>query len=269
MICPISAQIILALSHAGAKGNTAKELAEVINFPDNSSHIQAMIRNISPTLQVNKSYILTSANKIFVSNLYPLLSDFEKVAVDIFKTETENVDFLNVEQIVSNINNWVEENTYHKIKKIINKNDFSEKIIAVLINALYFNGDWENQFSTNDTKKRPFYISQTDVVDVDTMKLTENFYYYYNVALNATFLELPFVGDDITMTVVLPVNKCGLSVLENNISEILRIQPYKVFLLDVFLPKFKMESFIDLKPILESVRVLKIPLTYKHKNLIL
>lgn len=213
-----------------------------------------MLHKITPTLQVNDTYILTSSNKILVSDLYPILEDFNRVAVDVFKARSENVDFSNVTQVVSNINKWVEENTYGKINNIIKKDDLPEKTVAVLINALYFKGDWQNQFSKVYTTKRSFFISETETVEVDSMQITDRFNYFDSFDVNAQFLELPFEGD-VTMTIVLPKNEIGLSTLENDISKILEIPPYRFTLVEVTLPKFKMESSIDFKPILESVRL--------------
>jgi serpin B len=85
-------------------------------------------------------------------------------------------------------------------------------------------------------------------------KKSEKFNYYDSVELDAQVLEIPFVGEEASMTFVLPNKKEGLAVLEKQIDKVLETPKYTKEWVQVVLPKFKVESTIDFNPILEKVK---------------
>ena len=61
----------------------------------------------------------------------------------------------------------------------------------VLVNAVYFRGDWLKQFDPNLTKIKPFYLgSKESQVDVSMMRLTRTFRTGKIDSLDAQFVEL-------------------------------------------------------------------------------
>lgn len=64
--------------------------------------------------------------------------------------------------------------------------------VMLLINALYFKGNWRHQFPKNRTEIGGFYVSSTDVVNVPLMRTTDKFFYFESNDLDAKILRLPY-----------------------------------------------------------------------------
>lgn len=209
---------------------------------------------MAPRLQGNEEYELNSANKIYVKKNFEINKDFKNTAINSFKSDIENIDFEQKSEAASVMNDWVEEKTRNKIKDLISKDDLNEDTRAVLINALYFHGKWATEFNVKDTEKRSFHVTSQKETKVDMMELTSSFKYYESADLNATFLEMPYKGEDVTMTFVLPNDIEGLSALESKIADALKQPEYRSHRVHVQIPKFKVESKIQFKDILQKVR---------------
>lgn len=253
LVCPLSVDVVLALVHAGAKGNTAKQLSAGLQLPESHEKVQDIFKKLAPTLEGNDKYELNSANKVYVKDGFKIKDTFKSTAVDVFNAEIQNVDFSKKEEASSVINKWVEDKTHEKIKDLISPSDLSADTRAVLVNALYFKGAWVKQFSEYGTKKRPFHLNNKDQVDVDMMDIVDTFNYYEDKELNAKFLEMPYQGGDISMIVALPNDKEGLSALESKIERVLTTPKFTSQRVHVQLPKYKIESSIQFKPILQKV----------------
>ncbi|KAK4881885.1 hypothetical protein RN001_005204 [Aquatica leii] len=253
LICPLSAEIILGLVRFGAKGNTAKELA--LHLHNNDNDTKKMFVELNKNLNANDKYILSNANNVFLDNKYVIRDEFKSIAYDDFNAGVQNVDFSKIQETVEYINLWVENKTQQKIKKLLSSEQLSSNTAAVLVNSLYFHGNWVNQFDKHGTFKNTFYINEQLSAETDMMSTKTDFNYYESNELNAQFLEMPFEGDDVTMTIVLPKTRFGLNNLENQIFEVLLPLNYKNVEVEVVIPKFKIESNINFKPVLQSMGV--------------
>jgi len=255
LVSPLTVEIITALTAHGAKGNTAQQLVDGLHLPENKEKVKPIFQELTSHLQGNDKYTITSANKIYLQDGFKIVDDFKSSAVDVFKSYIQNIDFTNKEAAASEINKWVEEQTHNKIKNLIEEDDLELGTLAVLVNALYFHGDWVTKFNQELTKKRTFHTSNKNEVEVDMMELTNDFRYYECADMKAQFVELPYDGGDITMTIVLPNDNDGLADLEGHIDHILVEPNYGVERVHIVLPKFKSESTIQFKQILQAFGV--------------
>ena len=82
------------------------------------------------------------------------------------------------------VNNWCEEKTHGKITKIIE--ELNSSIAMILLNAVYFKGEWTNKFLENNTQKKAFYNKGTEVKEVDTMIQLTHFSYYEDNKIQVT-----------------------------------------------------------------------------------
>ncbi|KAB0802230.1 hypothetical protein PPYR_04416 [Photinus pyralis] len=255
LICPLSAQIVLSLATVGARENSAKQLSNCLYLPNDSVKIQSIFQKLNNNFDVTKPYQFSSANKIYLNNKCEIKSHYRDIAINTFKAGIENINFSETEKATKIINQWVESKTNSKIKDLIQKNTIQSNTFAILVNALYFHGDWVNEFGYSGDYKQDFYVSENETVSVNYMTQRNYFNYCYNEKLHAEFLELPFVGDDVTMTIVLPKDTHGLKKLENHISSV--ISPQRLAKSDalITIPKFKMESTIDFKQVLKELGV--------------
>lgn len=253
IVCPLSADVILALTNSGAEGQTHKELATVLHLPENPDKVQEMFKAISPNLQSSEKYTLSSANKVYVKNGFAINDQFKNVAIDAFDAEIQNIDFSKNREAADEINRWVEDKTHKKIKNLISPDMLDEDTRTVLVNAIYFHGKWIKEFNTRDTLKVPFYINNKDSKETNMMLATDKYQYYENSELKAKFLKLDYEGGDVSMHIVLPNEREGLAALEEKISDVLIPPNYSHEKVSVMIPKFKTETKIQFKPILQAV----------------
>lgn len=253
LVCPLSVDIVLALAQFGAKGETQRQLIKGLNLPETPEKIEAAIRELTPTLKSTDLYKLDIANKVYVKEGFPISESFTRAAVDVFNSAVENVNFEQKAAAANNINGWVESKTNNRIRNLVSEDDLDENTRLVLINALYLNAKWEKQFETYATRKSPFFLTKENSVDVDTMHLVDSFNYYESKSLNAKFLELPYEGGDLSLTIVLPNERDGLSALEARANEIFATPEFTLERVSVELPKFKIESTIQFVDVLKNV----------------
>jgi len=255
LVCPLSVQVAVAFVHAGAKSNTAKQLAAGVKLPDDRGKIKDIFLQLAPYLQINDPYILTSANKLYLANRFKIYDQYKNTAVTTFSADIQNIDFVKNEEAAAEMNKWVEGKTYGKIKELIKADYLNDATVAVIINAMYFKANWADQFDPRLTTERDFFINSNNKAHVDMMTSRGYFNYYSNGELNAQFLELLYEGNDVTMTFVLPRDKGGLSALEARISNIFVRQPYRAEDVFIAIPKFKISTEIDFKLILQAFGV--------------
>ena len=112
------------------------------------------------------------------------------------------------------INGWAAEKTRDKIPKVVKPDDLT-KALAVILNAIYFKGTWEVQFDPVDTRPRDFDTGN-GTVQADMMHVDAAFdYAEYN---GTQILRMPYVGDRLSMLVVLPPERDGMAALEESLT---------------------------------------------------
>ena len=208
------------------------------------------MKTLQPILAKTDLYTIQSANKIYIKNNFEIKDEFKKSAT-VFDSAFEKIDFGQRDAAADTMNGWVEGRTNHKIKNLIKPEDLSDDTRAILINALYFKGNWSVPFEV--AFERDFYRAGVEKVQVETMHAVMEQNYYESQELDAKFLELPFEGGEVTLTVVLPNDKNGLAVLESQLEKVFQNPAYTTENVRIALPKFKIESVIDLKGILQKV----------------
>ncbi|XP_018329662.1 antichymotrypsin-2 isoform X3 [Agrilus planipennis] len=252
---PISVHTILSLIYQGAKNDTQKALAEVLNVPEAKATADGYKAVMSELNNVD-NVTLHIANKIWVKENLKLKNSFQTLAVDNFFAEAEPADFNKPEASAELINQWVEQKTNNKIKELIQKDMINGNTAMVLVNAIYFKGNWAKQFKKHATIKQPFYVSNEETVNVDMMHIESNFRYAEDKDLDAKILELPYTNQDVSMLIILPNKKDGINELQQKIvtkdltSLSNNLRSIKV---NVALPKFKIESTINLVQVLTDL----------------
>lgn len=199
---------------------------------------------------------LSIANQIYVQLGYQINKNFEEVAVKKFLSGIGSLDFAKATESAQTINHFVEEKTKEKIKDLIKPDMLSSDTRVVLVNAIYFKGNWEYQFDKEFTTEGDFYTSETDTVPVDFMHIKKKFNYAVLDDLDATALEMKYANSNFSFVIVLPNSRTGLSALETKlknydlakITDEMHLQE-----VDVTIPKFKVEYEINLNEVLKKV----------------
>ncbi|KAK5647766.1 hypothetical protein RI129_002658 [Pyrocoelia pectoralis] len=249
VVCPISVQVVLALTAIGAKGKTLEELTTTLRIPQDVEEIDKTFEEITPHFNKTGNYTLVSANKIYVMNKLELNPDYENSATQYFRSEIESVNFLSQETIPE-INSWVSQKTFGKIQDLIPPNSFNELTQLVLINTLYFKGAWDKGFNKSYTTERLFFTNESVKKKTEMMQITDTLKHSYNLKLEAHFLELPYKDSDISMTIAVPSNIDGIQLLEASIEEVLEPQVYGNRSVCLQMPKFTTTSSIELQNVL-------------------
>jgi serpin B len=256
LVCPFSAEVILALAQCGAKDETGEEIRTALRLP-NSQETGEVFKALLPKLKGNDLYKFNAANKIYVKDNFPVTAAFNTTAIETFQASSQNLDFTQPDA-ARIINDWVSEKTEGKIRDLIDSEALTDDTVMVLVNALYFSGSWKKHFKARSTQKRKFYKTNEDVVEVDTMKKSDYYGYYESEELGAKFLEMPFKGArEVKMVIVLPNDKEGLKELEGRVEEVYSGAQFQWETVEVELPKFKIETSIDFKRILKNLGVQK------------
>lgn len=252
---PLSIQTCAAMARLGAGGETADEMDRglQLNSPDAKALGESFLPLMTAYANSNTTHI---ANKIYVKKGYELNDEF-KSNLNNFLSSVENVDFSNGKQAAAIINKFVEEKTNNLIKDLIDPGALDALTRVVLVNAIHFKGKWKKEFSKKDTHQEPFYSDELNSKDVAMMNVKGNFRHAILPNLDAAALELPYQDSDLSMIVVLPHKRSGLSQLEEKLrtiqlSEITdRLSDKEVI---VKLPKFKAEFSVELTEAFQRVK---------------
>lgn len=255
ILSPLSVQMAVGLALMGARGQTAEEMTSGLKL---SGHQRESIADGFHQLlePFHSSPMLKIANKVYAMKNYQVKADFNEIATKKFHSEAETLDFSENIGSASKINEWVEGKTNNLIKDLISPDSLSGDTRMVLVNAIYFKGFWQHQFPKHNTHKAPFYTSEIDSFEVDTMNVKAHFKYGIFTELEASAIELPYKDSDMSMLIILPNSKTGLSGLEEKLKTVdLADLTQKMYSTEVSvsLPKFKIEFQVSLPDVLKKV----------------
>jgi len=247
---PLSISTALAMTYAGARGATAAEMAQALHFdlPPDQLHtaFAAILNELNPPQGAAepRPYKLHIANALWAAQGHKFLPAFLKTAEQSYQAGLAELDFSQAaEQARQTINDWVAEHTAGKIKDLIPPGVLDATTKLILTNAIYFKGNWAAQFDPKSTKEEPFTRADGSQVNAPLMHQTGEFGYLAQPDFQA--LDLPYAGNRLRMTILLPRKYDGLPELEKKLTpEALagwlgQLSEQKV---QVALPKFKLTS---------------------------
>ncbi|XP_048258257.1 leukocyte elastase inhibitor-like [Haliotis rufescens] len=254
-LSPFSISAALAMTQLGARGDTAAQMNQVLKWTDLQDSVHPGFEDYLGLLKTQGDYVLTTANRLFISDTCQLLPDFLKDTMFHYEAETALADFQgSTAREVKKINAWVEATTNGKILNLIA--DLDPSTILVLVNAVYFKGSWEQMFSKECTNRDKFTVNAYQEVIVDMMHSKKKFNLCFDETLNCQILEMPYVGGDLAMYVLLPKCLDGLDELEHklNVNTLeFALSHMQKLMVSVTLPKFTLQSSFHLNGILKSL----------------
>ena len=245
LVSPFSISTALAMTYAGARGNTAHQMADVLRFtlPDDRLHAAfgELMRDLSAD---REGYDLSVANRLFGQDGYPFKQPFLETTGANYGAPLESLNFVaDSEAARERVNDWVAERTSDRIKNLMPEGSVNEETRLVLANAIYFDGSWKYEFDPHHTRKEIFYGPGGSESQVDMMFQSETLAYSEQPGFQ--MLEMPYAGDDLSMVVMLPTDRNGLASLEPSLSpEVLQagLDDLNDTTVNVYLPKFKFDS---------------------------
>ncbi|CAD5935634.1 Serpin B6 [Planktothrix tepida] len=256
---PYSICTAFAMTYAGARGQTEQQIAQVFGFSqgeDFHAAFSGLERPLKAGQQSNDVLFL-SANSLFPQIKYPFLESFLALLEKYYQVKITPVDYYNDFQAARNtINQWVAEQTQHKINELIPPNALTELTRLVLVNAVYFKGSWANPFDRDGTETKPFWLTSDREIPVPMMNITGQFNYAQTEEVQV--LELPYRGNNFSMMILLPRERNGLMELEKNLSlnNLYQwIQPMYTQQVEVSLPRFEINFKSELSNTLAQMGV--------------
>jgi serpin B len=259
-LSPYSIETALAMTFAGADGETRTEMARVLHFPNDGDAIHASFAALQGSLgemsqktakiaEQSKKHsgpsepiALAVANRLFAQNDYEFRDAFRQLVKEFYGAPFETLDFKkDPEATRAHINKWVSDQTRDKIRDLIPQGGIKEITRLVLANAIYLKAPWAWEFSEALTTQKPFHIRGGATVDVLTMKNQKSFGYAKRDGFTA--IALPYSGGELRFVILLPDGVNGLANLESKLSahtlmNCAKLEPQDV---DLEMPKFKFE----------------------------
>ena len=258
-LSPFSISTALAMTYAGARGETAAQVARALHFSLPAEQLHPAFERLIADLRsrndpgakaaAERAVELLTANALWSQTGEPILPAFQKLIESNYGGAIFPVDFRQSPGPAREyINHWVLEQTHGKIKDLLKPNHVDSRTVLILTNAIYFKGLWANPFPERLTKPDQFVASGGEKLRVDMMHLSGRFRYAEDAAVQV--LELPYQGEGLSMAVVLPRALDGIGALESSLS-LAKLDGWLKALVQrqvqISLPRFKLTAEAELK----------------------
>ena len=257
-VSPFSISTALAMTYAGARGDTEAQMAQAMRFgPERGqthSAFKALIEDLNAR-QEKGSYELNVANALWGQEGLGFLEEFLDLTRENYGAGLQEVDFEgDTEAARQTINEWVEKETNEKIKDLIQRGMLTPATQFVLTNAIYFKGDWMLPFDKERTSDMPFTLAAGGTVQTPMMQQTEEFRYMEAETFQA--LELPYAKQELSMIILLPRSTDELADLEQSLTQAslrkwLRGLNHRE--VHVYLPRFRATYAVELAETLKEM----------------
>jgi serpin B len=216
---PYSIRTALAMTYAGARGQTAEQMAAVLHLPQMQAD-QLHQRFATLIKQMNAGhddYQLSVANALWGQSGFGFRDDFKDLLSTAYGAALREVDFArHTEQVRLEINQWAEQQTHEKIKDLVPPGVLTPATRLVLANAIYFKAAWQEPFHKNGTRDEPFHLDPSHDAPVPMMHHgLQTWGYAETGQLQA--LEVPYQGRDVSMVLVVPKAVDGLAQIEKSL----------------------------------------------------
>nr|XP_017819021.2 serpin B6-like [Callithrix jacchus]XP_054100261.1 serpin B6-like [Callithrix jacchus]XP_054100262.1 serpin B6-like [Callithrix jacchus] len=260
---PLSISSALAMVFMGAKGNTAAQMSQALSFSkiggedvDIHQGFQSLLAEINRT---DTQYLLRTANRLFGEKSYDFHTSFTDSCGKFYQAKLKQLDFLNdTETSRAHINTWIAEKTEGRITEMLSPDSVDSWTKMILVNAIYFKGNWESQFVKDGTRKMPFKISKNKEKPVQMMFKESAFKMTYVRKISSQILVLPYVEQELNMIIILPSENADLKMVEKKLSyerfiEWTKPEKMEAREMEVLFPRFKLEESYNMADVLRSM----------------
>ncbi|MEA3309843.1 MAG: serpin family protein [Chloroflexota bacterium] len=264
---PHSISTALAMTYAGARGETATQLAETLHFtlPQEQLHptfnaLDQRLQPQEPSEENPTPFTLKIANSLWGEQSYTFLTEFLALLAQNYGAGLQLVDFKHApEETRQAINGWVSANTEEKIQDLIPQGVINPDTRLVLANAIYFYAGWLHTFDENLTADAPFTLLDGEEISVPLMHLAKPAQLNYARGDSYQAVELPYAGRQTSMVLIMPATGEFHGFEEQLSAEQLAniIEKLEYQSVNLALPKFGYQSTLNLT---ETLRKMGMPL---------
>ncbi len=270
LVSPLSISIALAMTWAGARGTTETEMSETLQFPFEQDTLHLAMGGLLTALSDRAygddpgwfdlftgdedSLDLALANRIWPQDGLALRDEFLETLDTRYAGEPQPLDFAGDSAGARDeINSWVADQTNDLIDELLPAGSIDANTKLVLTNAIYLLANWYEQFDPDDTTDEPFTSLGGATTDVPMMSQTADFPYVREEGYQA--IELPYVGEELSMVVVLP-DQDGFEAFEASLTNEQLKSIFDSFTereISISLPQFTFETNYSLQSVLSDL----------------
>jgi serpin B len=253
---PLSVSAALAMTYAGARGDTRTEMRAVLGIPEDDASYHAAFGELFSDLAGDRGrgYTLHVANRLFAQASYPFDASFLGLVGDAYGAPPQAVDYGDSETARQTVNTWVAEQTASKISELVPPGVFDGNTRLSLVNAIYFQAAWLTAFDATKTADARFALEGGGDALVPMMQRSGRF----RVGGDEVFaaLETDYADDELAMLILLPHEPNGLDRAEGGLDRervhglVSSLREQTVVL---SLPRFELRSEPDLVPVLKRL----------------
>ncbi|KAG7218888.1 hypothetical protein INR49_019474 [Caranx melampygus] len=260
---PISVSTAFAMTKLGACDQTLEQIMKVFEFDTikekTSDQVHFFFAKLNCRLYRKKDETteLISANRLFGDKSLVFNETYQNISETVYGAKLLPLNFKdNPEQARTTINDWISNKTENRIQDTLPAGVLDSTTVLVLVNTIYFKGQWKNKFDTESVFSSDFHVSESRTCPVDMMYQETKFRYKNFLEEHIQILEMPYRGDDITMVLILPSRGTRLSQVEENLT-LNKLSHWlsqmKETTVSVHVPRFRVEDSFSLKEQLQAM----------------
>ncbi|MBO9594186.1 MAG: serpin family protein [Niabella sp.] len=252
-VSPLSLHIALSMLANGASGTTREEILKALQAEglSDSTLNKDCLSLLEELPKADPAVTLQLANAVFYKNGFPVEAGFLKTLSDYYRTETKGLAFEPADLPV--INKWASDHTNGKIPTVLEELD--SKLVLLLLNALYFKGDWTTKFDKRTTVGATFVKEDGSRMQTAMMRQTDTVLYASTNDFQS--IQKPYGNGQFTMTILLPKTSAVANLFNQMDTQKWNalLKSFKPTKVDIGLPRFKLQQAFKLIPVLEAMGI--------------
>uniref|UniRef100_A0A665U266 Serpin domain-containing protein n=1 Tax=Echeneis naucrates TaxID=173247 RepID=A0A665U266_ECHNA len=246
-LSPISISTAFAMTKLGACDQTLQQIMKKTSDQVHFFFAKLICRLFR---KKDESTELISANRLFGEKSLVFNETYQNISENSVLQEDP-------EGARATINDWISNKTENRIQDTLPPGSLDSTTVLVLVNTIYFKGQWKNKFDSHNVFASDFHITQSLSCSVDMMFQETQFRYQFYPQDKVQVLEMPYSGDDITMVLILPSRDATLTqVVEENL-DLTKLTKWlngmKETNVALHVPRFRVEDSMSLREKLEAM----------------
>ncbi|KAK6758048.1 hypothetical protein RB195_015703 [Necator americanus] len=257
VVSPVSVILALTMIQLGAKGKTKTQINQLISKGSTDMEIVDYYSNLSSQIQhVNNGVNTKIANGFFLNKDFVIENQYRDEITKKYSALIQSLDFKKEEQAAKIINQFVNKSTAGKITKLVEAKTLKDAF-SVVVNAIYFNAEWENKFDNESSTTSKFYSAEEKSKEITFM----NDYgvpRLYVENRDVQVLSLPYKDPSFAFNIFLPKQRFNLAAVRKNLDgETIQklLSQLRTTMVSITIPKMKMENDFKLKEALIAMGI--------------
>ncbi|KAL8187976.1 UNVERIFIED_CONTAM: Serpin I2 [Gekko kuhli] len=194
--------------------------AHMLGFQHGIGEGFAPLQTLFSITSKRKEFTFNLANALYLQEGFMVKEQYLHSNKEFFQTAVKLVNFQDTKASAEAISTWVENKTDGKIKNFISSDDLGPLTRLVLANAIYFKGNWKQEFKAESTSLMDFTKSDGSVINIPMMhlQLRTRLGHFSDRNVSYQVLELPYKGEEFSLVLILPAEDVPIEEVENLIT---------------------------------------------------